>query len=168
MKYDIPGLDDIYCVDRYICTPVARRVVQLSSRRRLLGLREGKFALTRAEIEKAEQAYKRQKQIDDNLTDCQRDAIKNIPLRAYFKYLPNRKPLLIVMLVHPKDVRPDGEKEKNYLTRFREELGSNKIVTFAIGFPGVYAQEQAKKYKVNKTYYQLHMIDEAEGEEDEE
>ena len=47
-------------------------------------------------------------------------------------------------------------------------LGSNKIVTFAIGFPGVYAQEQAKKYKVNKTYYQLHMIDEAEGEEDEE
>lgn len=168
VKYDIPGLDDIYCVDRYICTPVARRVVQLSSRRRLLGLREGKFALTRAEIEKAEQAYKRQKQIDDNLTDRQRDAIKNIPLRAYFKYLPNRKPLLIVMLVHPKDARPDGEKEKNYLTRFREELGSNKIVTFAIGFPGVYAQEQAKKYKVNKTYYQLHMIDEAEGEEDEE
>ena len=89
-------------------------------------------------------------------------------MRAYFKYLPNRKPLLIVMLVHPKDARPDGEKEKNYLTRFREELGSNKIVTFAIGFPGVYAQEQAKKYKVNKTYYQLHMIDEAEGEEDEE
>jgi hypothetical protein len=28
--------------------------------------------------------------------------------------------------------------------------------------------EQAKKFKVNKTYYQQHLIDEAEGEEDEE
>ena len=168
VKYDIPGLNDIYCVDRYICTPVSRRVVQLSSRRRLLGLREGKFALTHDEIECAEKAYKLQKQIDENLTDHQRDAIKNVPLRAYFKYLPNRKPLLIIMLVHPKDARPDVEPEKSYLTKFREELGSNKIVTFAIGFPGIDAQEQAKKYKVNKTYYQQHMIDEAEGEEDEE
>lgn len=166
-KYNIPGLEDIYCVDRYICTPISRRVVQLSSRRRLLGLREGKFALTRPEIEQAETQYKLQKQKEDNLTDRQRDAIKNVPLRAYFKYLPQRKPLLIVMLVHPKEAQ-SADKEKSYLIKYREELGDNKIVTFAIGFPGVHTQEQAKKYKVNKTYYQQYMIDDAEGEEDEE
>ena len=92
---------------------------------------------------------------------------REVPLRAYFEHLPKRKPLLIIMLVHPKDAT-DPSSEEKFLQKFREELGNDKIVTFAIGFPGVKAMEQAKKFKVNKTYYQQHLIDEAEGEEDEE
>ena len=164
--YDIQGLEDIRCVDRAIYTPVSRRVVQLSSRRRLLGLREGKFALTKAEIEQAERACRLHWIKDEHITEREA-ALRDIPLRAYFKYLPHRKPLLIVMLVHPKDaINPSGEKQ--YLKNFREELGNDKIVTFAVGFPGVKEQEEAKKFKVNKIYYQLNLIDEAEGEEDEE
>lgn len=164
--YDIPGLEDIKCVDRYICTPKSRRVVQLSSRRRLLGLREGKFALTQAEIEQAEKACRRKWVAEEHITEREAEN-RDVPLRAYFRYLPKRKPLLIVMLVHPKDAEKP-EDEKQFLQQFRKELGDNKIVTFAIGFPGVKEPEEAKKFKVNKIYYQLNLIDDAEGEEDEE
>ena len=164
--YDIPGLEDIKCVDRYICTPKSRRVVQLSSRRRLLGLREGKFALTKAEIEQAEKACRRKWVAEEHISEREAEN-RDVPLRAYFRFLPKRKPLLIVMLVHPKDAEKP-EEEKKYLQQFRQELGSNKIVTFAIGFPGAKEPEEAKKFKVNKIYYQLNLIDEAEGEEDEE
>ena len=71
------------------------------------------------------------------------------------------------MLIHPKPAEPLAKEEK-YLVKFREELGDDKIIAFAVGFPGTKDPEKAKKYKVNKIYYQLNMIDEAEGEEDEE
>ena len=164
--YDIPGLEDIRCVDRAIYTPVSRRVIQVSSRRRLLGLREGKFALTKEEITQAERACRLRWITEEHLSEREANN-RDVPLRAYFEHLPKRKPLLIVMLVHPKDAT-DPSSEKKFLKNFRDELGNDKIVTFAIGFPGVKTAEQAKKFKVNKTYYQLHLIDEAEGEEDEE
>jgi len=163
--YDIPGLEDIKCVDRFICAPISRRVVQLSSRRRLLGLREGKFALTKAQIEKAEKACRLNWCNAEGISERQAE-YRDIPLKAYFKYLPERKPLLIIMLVHPKNAT--DKNEEPFLQRFRTELGEDKIVAFAIGFPGVKEEEAAKKYKVNKVYYQLNLIDEAEGEEDEE
>lgn len=164
--YDIPGLEDINCVDRAIYTPVARRVVQVSSRRRLLGLREGKFALTKAEIEQAEQKQREVWCRDEGISErAAKD--RNVPLKAYFQYLPHRKPILIIMLIHPKPAEPFAKEEK-YLVKFREELGDDKIIAFAVGFPGTKDPEKAKKYKVNKIYYQLNMIDEAEGEEDEE
>lgn len=165
--YDIPGLEDIKCVDRSICTPMSsRRVVQLSSRRRLLSLREGKFGLTKAQIEQAEQSCRKQWCIEDGISEHEAKN-REVPLKAYFEYLPNRKPLLIIMLVHPKNAE-DQSSEKDFLKKFRTELADNKIVTFGIGIPGVKEPEKAKKFKVNKIYYQLNMIDEAEGEEDEE
>ena len=163
--YDVPGLEDIRCVDRFIGTPMSRRVVQLSSRRRLLGLREGKFALTRDEIEQAEVACRRDWMEYDHISLKEANS-REVPLKAYFEYLPHRKPLLIVMLVHPKE--STNPSEKQYLINFRKELGDDKIVAFAIGFPGLKAPGEAKKFRVNKVYYQQNMIDEAEGEEDEE
>ncbi|MBO5362401.1 MAG: DEAD/DEAH box helicase family protein [Paludibacteraceae bacterium] len=165
-NYDVPGLEDIKCVDRAICASMSRRVIQVSSRRRLLGLREGKFALTKEEIIQAERACRLRWINEEHLSEREANN-REIPLRAYFEHLPKRKPLLIIMLVHPKDAT-DPYSEEKFLKKFREELGNDKIVTFAIGFPGVKAMEQAKKFKVNKTYYQQHLIDEAEGEEDEE
>ena len=52
---------------------------------------------------------------------------------------------------------------------FIEKLNGNKMIAFAIGFPGLKETGKTKKYKVNKTYYQLNMLDEPdEIEEDEE
>ena len=85
---------------------------------------------------------------------------REIPNRAYFEYLPNRKPLLIIMLIESKKL--DDKDEKQKLINYREELGDKKMVAFAIGFPGVREAAKAKHYRVNKIYYQQFMQDESE------
>ncbi len=94
---------------------------------------------------------------------------RHIPIKAYFREhsFPHRKPVLIIMLIEP--VEPENiEANKNAL-KFIEKLNGNKMIAFAIGFPGLKETGKTKKYKVNKTYYQLNMLDEPdEIEEDEE
>lgn len=166
--YDIPGLENIKCPSRAIYC-FDRRVVQISSRRRILGTREGKFAID----------AKTQKIAEDGCRDAWRaeegeDADvegRAIPLKAYFEHLPKRKPILVIMLIQPKPSLNDPQKpEKKYLTAFREGLGDDKLVAFAIGFPGVKHPERANHFKVNKVYYNLFMqddIDEMEELDDE-
>ncbi|WP_270419150.1 Z1 domain-containing protein [Bacteroides intestinalis] len=163
-NYPIDGLEKIKCVSRYICND-NRRVIQVSSRRRILGLREGKFALEPNELKNAEDAC-RKAWMNEGLTKSEAEK-RSVPLRAYFSYLPKRKPLFIIMLVHPTPVE-DGKEEPKNLKKFREELGKDKIVAFAIGFPGVKEAEKAKTYKVNKIYYKLYMQDELESEDTDE
>jgi hypothetical protein len=111
-----------------------------------------------------------QEQIDKVRAACQakwrsegKNENRDIPNRAYFEYLPDRKPLLIIMLIEPKKLEAKDEKPK--LINYREELGDNKMVAFAMGFPGVRDAEKAKHYRVNKVYYQLFMQDESEDVE---
>lgn len=163
-NYPIDGLDKIKCVSRYICNDNPR-VIQISSRRRILSLREGKFALEKDAIKKAEQAQ-RQVWIAEGLSEKEAER-RNVPLKAYFEFLPNRKPVLIIMLIAPTGPEP-GKDETKKLIKFREELGNDKIVAFAIGFPGIKEREKAKSYKVNKTYYKLYMEDDNENTEDDE
>lgn len=163
-NYPIDGLEKIKCVSRYICNDNPR-VIQISSRRRILSLREGKFALAKEDLEKAENAQ-RQVWIDEGLS--KEEAIRRtVPLKAYFEFLPQRNPLLIIMLITPTPPEP-GKEETQKLKKFREELGNDKMVAFAIGFPGVKECEKAKTYKVNKTYYKLYMEDEYENSENSE
>lgn len=161
VMYDIPGLEKIRCVQRTI--EEHGNVIQISSRRRILGLREGKFALTNEEIKHAETTCREiWRQEDSESAD-----IRSIPLKAYFQYLPNRNPVLIIMLLQPKKPDPEREEQRR-LTQFRKDLGDDKIIAFAIGFPGVKEGGNIKRYKVNKIYYELNMQDEPEEIEDEE
>ncbi len=163
-SYDIPGLSAIKCPERAIYAP-DRRVVQISSRRRLLGTREGKFALNPKVISIAEKKCRdhwREEEGDDPSIDT-----RAIPLKAYFEYLPERKPVLIIMLIHPKPYTPDPTKpHSKFLEKFTEELGEDKLVAFAIGFPNAGTRREDKYFKVNKVYYQLYMQDEAENTEE--
>lgn len=163
-NYPIEGLEKIKCVSRYICNDNPR-VIQISSRRRILGLREGKFALEKESLEKAELTQRRV-WIAEGLSEKEAER-RNIPLRAYFEYLPQRKPILIIMLIVPTPPE-SGKEETKKLRKFRDELGTDKMVAFAIGFPGIKEREKAKSYKVNKTYYKLYMEDDNEIEEDDE
>lgn len=163
-NYPIDGLEKIKCVSRYICNDNPR-VIQISSRRRILSLREGKFALAKEDLEKAENAQ-RQVWIDEGLSKEEANR-RTVPLKAYFEFLPQRNPLLIIMLITPTPPEP-GKEETQKLKKFREELGNDKMVAFAIGFPGVKECEKAKTYKVNKTYYKLYMEDEYENSENSE
>lgn len=154
--YDVDGLRLIKCMKRAIYN-TNRNIIQLSARRRVLtGSIEGRFALSKDNIDKAEQAQRNQWKEDGE--DSQGRAI---PVKAYFKYLPQRKPILVIMFIKPQP--PEGDEDK-MLIDFREALGQDCIVAFAVGCPGIQDEGKAKKYQVNKIYQQLNM----EGEEPEE
>lgn len=91
-------------------------------------------------------------------------------MRAYFEFLPERKPILIVMLIQPKAPSDDKTKEETKLLKdFRNSLGDNKICAFAIGLPGIEAVSSPKHYMVNSIFMQnLFEEDIEEIEEDDE
>ena len=147
------GLQNMRCVKRSIYYGT-NNVVQISSRRRALsGSSEGKYALTKEQIKCAEYEYRKG------------SGGENIPLKAYFEFLPTRKPIFIIMPIHPVPAETDeGKEEQQKLTKFREELGNDHIIAFAIGLPGVKGIENAIHYKINKVYQRLN-IEDAEEEE---
>lgn len=149
------GLSSIHCVKRSIYYGT-RNVVQISSRRRALsGSAEGRYALTSDQIKCAEDKHK------------ESNGGENTPLKAYFEYLPERKPVFIIMPIHPVDAGTESGKEENKkLTKFREELGNDHIIAFAIGLPGVKGIESAVHYRINKVYQRLNVEDSEEEEID--
>lgn len=149
------GLQNIRCVKRSIYYGT-RNVVQISSRRRALsGSAEGKYALTKEQIKCAEDEHRRG------------GGGENTPLKAYFEFLPTRKPIFIIMPIHPVPaVTGEGKEENQKLTKFREELGNDHVIAFAIGLPGVKGIENAVHYKINKVYQRLNVEDAEEEEVD--
>ncbi len=154
--YDIDGLRQIKCMKRSICS-TNRNIIQLSSRRRVLtGSMEGRFTITEDDIKKAEYKQRMQWKLDGENSEG-----RDIPVKAYFRFLPKRKPILVIMLIKPQD--PVGEEDR-FLRDFREALGKDCIVAFAVGCPGIKDEGKAIKYQVNKIYQQINM----EGYEPEE
>ena len=154
--YDVEGVRQIKCMERSICS-TNRNIIQISTRRRVMtGSMEGRFALSKDEIEKAEQAQRAQWRADGEDSEG-----RDIPVKAYFRFLPKRKPMLVIMFIKPKEASGDEEK---MLSNYREALGNNCIVAFAVGCPGIKDEGKAVKYQVNKIFQQLNI----EGEEPEE
>lgn len=163
----IDSLNFINCASRVICYH-DRNVIQISSRRRILGTREGKFALDPSQIDEATEAQIKVWMDEDHQTREEAEK-RDIPLNSFFKYLPKRKPVLIIMLIDPKpfkDKKDPTKQENETMKDFRKDLGTDQLVAFAIGFPGVKDAAKAKKFKVNKIYYELQMQDAEEVEED--
>lgn len=156
-NYNVDGLRQIKCMYRTICS-TNRNVIQLSTRRRVLtGSMEGRFALSENDIYKAEQAQRAQWGANSK--------VRNIPVKAYFKFLPQRKPILVIMFIRPQE--PLGEEDR-VLQDFRNALGEDCIVAFALGSPGVKDEDKGVLFKVNKTFQQLNTESEEPEEEDDE
>ena len=154
--YDVEGLRQVKCMERSICS-TTRNIIQISTRRRVMtGSMEGRFALSKEDIEMAENTQRKQWEADG-----ENSMGREIPVRAYFRFLPKRKPMLVIMFIKPKDA--DGEEEE-MLKKYRDALGDDCIVAFAVGCPGINDEGKAVKYKVNKIFQQLNI----EGEEPEE
>lgn len=168
LNYDIPGLESIKCAKRAIYAN--GNVVQISSRRRLLGTREGKFALNAEQICLAE-TERRKKWLDEE-GGKEIDHKRAIPVKAYFEFLPERKPVLIIMLIeaHPEEDShiTASVTQKNHFQEFVDELGDSRLVAFAIGFPGCKQGVDTKRYKANKIFANLYMTDESDQLDDEE
>ena len=139
---------------------IEHNAVVVSSRRRLLNTSAGKLALSEEQIAKAVNACKAKWEEEGSSVD------RTIPSKAYFEHLPNRKPILIVMLIVPKPPK-ENEDEEQKLIKFRSDLGQSYVAAFAMGFPGVKGVDKAKHYKVNKVYYTQNLMDEPEELDDE-
>lgn len=148
----IQELSNIRCIKRAIYDN--GNAVQISSRRRILGTREGRFCLDADSIKKAE-------------TECRNIWISNgmskeeafkkdIPVKAYFKYLKERKPVLVILLIEP-EVKPEepGKSNGKAFKDFVKDTKGHQLIAFAIGFPGVRGEEAAVTYQVNKTWLRV-------------
>lgn len=148
----IQELSNIRCIKRAIYDN--GNAVQISSRRRILGTREGRFCLDADSIKKAE-------------TECRNIWISNgmskeeafkkdIPVKAYFKYLKDRKPVLVILLIEP-EVKPEepGKSNGKAFKDFVKDTKGHQLIAFAIGFPGVRGEEAAVTYQVNKTWLRV-------------
>ena len=164
VPYGIDCLKNIKCTTRAIYES-SHKVIQISSRRRILGMREGRFAIDKDTQKKAEDAC-RKAWMAEGISEKEANE-RDIPLRAYFKYLPKRNPVLIILLIHPKPAEK-GKDEKKVIKKFREELRGNQIVAFAMGVPGIKNEENIKYYRANKIYYELNMSDEPDETQDDE
>lgn len=152
----ITGLDNIHCTKRAIYD--RGNAVQISSRRRILGTREGKFCLSSDDISLAETRCKNAWSVegisDDEISK------KSIPVKAYFQYLKKRKPILVIMLIQPEVKTEDPTKENcKSFKKFIEKLGNDQLIGFAIGFPGVKGEESAVNYQVNKTWLRVNGLE---------
>lgn len=152
----ITGLDNIHCTKRAIYD--RGNAVQISSRRRILGTREGKFCLSSDDISLAETRCKNAWSVegisDDEISK------KSIPVKAYFQYLKKRKPILVIMLIQPEVKTEDPTKENcKSFKKFIEKLGNDQLIGFAIGFPGVKGEESAVNYQVNRTWLRVNGLE---------
>lgn len=139
---------------------IGNNAIAVSSRRKLLSTQEGAYGLSEDQLNIVKRKCKEQWRKEG------KNENREIPNRAYFEHLADRKPLLIIMLIEP--VRTEGKDEKKKLSEYREALGKDKMAAFAIGFPGVKSAQNVKHYKANKIYYQQFMQDESEDIEDNE
>lgn len=152
--YNIKNLGQIACAERTI--HVEHNAIVLNVRRRMLSPSAGRLGLSMEQIDEAKKACRRiWKKEDANVE-------RSIPTKAYFEYLPNRKPILIILLVVPKrSLSDEGEK----LSLFKKALGNSPIAGFAMGFPGIKTSRKVKRYRVNSVYRDLYLEDLKEEQE---
>ena len=148
----IPGLENIYCLKRKIYDH--GNAVQIGSRRRVLGTREGEFCLTDSEIKIVED--KCQEEWISHGISKEDSEKKDIPVKAYFQYLKDRKPVLMILPIKPEVEKEEPTKSNGKaFKKFISDLGNNQIMAFAIGFPGVKDEKEAVSYKVNKIWLRI-------------
>lgn len=89
-------------------------------------------------------------------------AAKGTPNYTWFKYISERKPLLIIY-----SIKPSSQEREPKLQAYLDKISNDPIMGFAIGFPANgNVDATLKKYRVNKTFQR--QVLEGEFEETEE
>ena len=127
---------------------------------------DGKLGLSQEQLRNAETGY-------ENAHEGKKPE-KQFPGSTWFRYVDNRRPCLMIYFVMPVDVDPAKvdknnpkalETIKDRLMVYKNELGEEPMVAFAVGFPKNDNQYyKAKTYKANKVYNK--QLLENAGEED--
>ena len=141
------ALRDIFISNNHIC---------FTGRGTLGGPTDGCVGITDKQKEEAKKAMKQAK------SEVGEKDIKNTPNYTWFKYISNRKPLLIIY-----SIKHSGSDSNVKLKKYLDSIGDAPVMGFAMGIPanGIAAATQ-KKYRVNKTFQR--QVLEGEFEETEE
>lgn len=108
--------------------------------------------MTNAEIALAEKRCREAWKLEDSTASEEALNNRTVPLKAYFEYLPNRKPMLIIMLLQPikPEVDPKNPDKNKKALEYIEGLGEDRMIAFAAGFPGIKAGGNTKNTKLIK------------------
>ena len=161
--YNVCGTD-IWRALRNNCKLTPEKL-QIGSRSKLGGPRDGTAGLDNEQIELAEARFK-----DEYLLSCGSTYKGNtFTWTTWFKYVTNRKPLLAIYLIEVQGYSTQ-EREDGSFDSFRTALGENSpVVGFAIGFPQTTLPIEADKFrfKANRFYNFFEDFDDTEEGGDE-
>lgn len=152
LNYDYGEGVNIQCSKRTYFINNQGNQIHFTGRGTLGGNTDGQFGLTEQQVEEAKRLY----------SSSVSSPKKSYPNHVWFSTIENRKPLLIIYSITYDHTITSKDKK---LESYRDELGENPIIGFAIGIPADKANSlRSKKYKVNTVYMQ--QLLESEGEED--
>ncbi|HCC50866.1 MAG TPA: endonuclease, partial [Porphyromonadaceae bacterium] len=88
--------------------------------------------------------------------------VQTLPIDTWFKYVPDRNPLLMIYFIGLKSNENSPQKERGFI----DEMGGELNVGFAIGFPANHSVTDVDRrlYRVNRVYEKQY--NEAEGIEE--
>lgn len=139
---------------------VAGNKIKVGERGKLSGPGDGKIGITDYNGKTAQDIIDELKNVYNEYSNS--DAEKNLPTEAYFKYVKDRKPILIIYLLEL-----NMKNEDSLFDKIKKEMGTTPFTAFALGFPKndeTSSNRRAIKQKVNKTYnyYDRHSNEELE------
>ena len=138
---------DMFVSNNHIC---------FTGRGTLGGPTDGCIGITPTQREEAKKAMKRAKEA------AKEPITKGASNYTWFKYISDRRPLLVVY-----SIKHSGDNSDKKLNKFLEQIGDAPVMGFGIGFPANSNADSAqKKYRVNKTFQR--QVLESEFEETEE
>ncbi len=156
LYYDYGEGVNIRCSKRKYYMSNQGNQINFTGRGTLGGNTDGQFGLNDKQIDEAKDRYNSSLKLPK----------KSFPGHIWFSMIENRKPLLIIYSI-AYDSSAISESPK--LASYREELGQNPIVGFAIGIPADRENSvKSKRYKVNTVYMQQLLESNSESEEDDE
>lgn len=81
------------------------------------------------------------------------DEKRNYPSDTWFKYVHDRKPLLMVYFIHV-EYDPEDSQQHNQIDELHQSLGNCPVTGFMLGLPrnDTAAGKKSTKYKANKIY----------------
>lgn len=143
---------EIYPVQRKCSIDVEREILKIGQRGKLGGTSDGMTGLSSDKI--IDQA---KKDFEIYYNEHAKDGLvfekgMTYPSNTWFKFVKNRKPLLIIYLISPK--ADDKTSSSQVFDDFIAGLDGNPIIGFAIGMPqnNTYAETEKTRYKANKIY----------------
>ncbi|MBB6698358.1 Z1 domain-containing protein [Clostridium algidicarnis] len=137
-KYKVLN-EEVNIVERSFSIESNNKVLRMSGKKRRLGSsNDGRYGLSKEEIEKVKIKFK-----EEN------DNARTLNQKSYFKYI-KRNPLLIIYLINLKECKSEDEKlGQNLISKFKGS--DNPLIGLSIGIPKLgMSSTQYARYTINK------------------